>query len=143
MNKDQHSGFRDLVSAVGVCGLVLLTALTAPQWWGSVQRWLGPLQDWLLPMAPSVEQRSTSVSKAPAAAWTDSEIKSALMQCIRALAPLTADAAPLDPIRDEDCGAPAPVLLKSIGAVDKVSFDPPLVLNCSMVLGLDRWLKDS
>jgi len=142
MNKDQHSGFRDLVSAVAVCGLVLLAALTAPQWWGSVQRWLGPLQDWL-PMVPSVEQRSTSVSKAPAAAWTDSEIKSALMQCIQALAPLTADVAPLDPIRDEDCGAPAPVLLKSIGAVHKVSFDPPLVLNCSMVLGLDRWLKDS
>jgi len=35
------------------------------------------------------------------------------------------------------------VLLKSIGDVDKVSFDPPLVLDCAMVVGLDRWLKDS
>jgi hypothetical protein len=34
------------------------------------------------------------------------------------------------------------VLLKSIGAEDKVSFDPPLVLNCAMVAALDRWLRD-
>ena len=65
------------------------------------------------------------------------------MQCIQALGPITANVAPLDPIRDGDCGTPAPVLLKSIGAVDKVSFDPPLVLHCAMVAGLDRWLQDS
>src|SRR5262250_191150 len=129
MNKDD-SGFRDLVSIVAVSGLVLLAALVAPLWWGSAQRWLGPLQDWL-PMAPPVEEGSTSVPKAPAAAWTDSEIKVALMQCVQALAPITADVAPLDPIRTGDCGAPGPVLLKSIGAVDKVLFDPPLVLNCA------------
>jgi hypothetical protein len=65
------------------------------------------------------------------------------MQCIQALAPLTAEVDSLTPIRSGDCGAPAPVLLKSIGATDKVSFDPPLVLNCAMVAGLDRWLRDS
>ena len=142
MNQDEHSGFRDLVSAIAVCGIVLLVALSAPLWWGSAQRWLGPLQDWL-PMAPSLEEGSTRAPEASAAAWTDKEIKAALMQCIQALAPITADVAPLDPIRDGDCGAPAPVLLKSIGDVDKVSFDPPLVLDCAMVVGLDRWLKDS
>jgi hypothetical protein len=142
MNQDEHSGFRDLVSAIAVCGIVLLVALSAPLWWGSAQRWLGPLQDWL-PMAPSLEEGSTRAPEAPAAAWIDKEIKAALMQCIQALAPITADVAPLDPIRDGDCGAPAPVLLKSIGDVDKVSFDPPLVLDCAMVVGLDRWLKDS
>jgi hypothetical protein len=94
-------------------------------------------------MAPSLEEGSTRAPEAPAAAWTDKEIKAALMQCIQALAPITADLAASDPIRDGDCGAPAPVLLKSIGAVDKVSFDPPLVLDCAMVVGLDRWLRDS
>jgi Extensin-like protein C-terminus len=139
MNEDEHAGFRHVVSAIAVCGLVLLVALTAPLWWGPAQRWLGP---WL-PMAPRVEEGSTSVPKAPAAAWTDQEIKAGLMQCIRALAPIAADAAPLDPIRDGDCGAPAPVLLKSIGGVDEVSFDPPLVLDCAMVVALDHWLRDS
>jgi hypothetical protein len=33
MSKDEHSGLRDLVSAIAVCGLVLLAALTVPLWW--------------------------------------------------------------------------------------------------------------
>ena len=65
------------------------------------------------------------------------------MQCIKALAPVTADVVPVDPIRNGDCGAPAPVLVTSIGNTERVSFDPPLVLDCAMVVGLDRWLKDS
>ena len=140
MNQNDHSGFRDLVSVIAVCGFVLLAALTAPLWWGSAQRWLGPLQDWL-PLAPS--EPVEKAPQGPTATWTDKEIEAALMQCVQALAPLTADVDSLAPIRSGDCGAPAPVLLKSIGAADKVSFDPPLVLDCAMVAGVDRWLRDS
>ena len=135
MNQDDHSGFRDLVSAIAVCGLVLLAALSAPLWWGSAQRWLGPL-----PLAPS--EQKEKAPEGPTSTWTDKEIETALMQCVQALAPLMADVGSLAPIRSGDCGAPAPVLLKSIGAEDKVSFDPPLVLNCAMVAALDRWLRD-
>jgi hypothetical protein len=135
MNQDDHSGFRDLVSAIAVCGLVLLAALSAPLWWGSAQRWLGPL-----PLAPS--EQKEKATEGPTSTWTDKEIETALMQCVQALAPLMADVGSLAPIRSGDCGAPAPVLLKSIGAEDKVSFDPPLVLNCAMVAALDRWLRD-
>jgi hypothetical protein len=141
MNKDEYSGFRDLVSVIAVCGFVLLAALTAPLWSGPAQNWLGSLKDGL-PMAPSPEQVG-KMPQGPTATWTDKEIEAALMQCIQALAPVTADVAPLDPIRDGNCGAPAPVLVKSIGGADKVSFDPPLVLDCAMVVGLDRWLKES
>ena len=140
MNRDEYSGFRDLVSVIAVCGFVLLAALTAPLWSGPAQNLLGSLKDWL-PMAPSSEQEG-KMPQGPTATWTDKEIEAALMQCIQALAPVTADVAPLDPIRDGNCGAPAPVLVKSIGGADKVSFDPPLVLDCAMVVGLDRWLKD-
>jgi hypothetical protein len=140
MNENDHSGFRDLVSVIAVCGLVLLAALTAPLWWGSAQRWLGPLQDWLS-LAPS--EPVEKATQGPTATWTDKEIEAALMQCVQALAPLTADVDSLAPIRNGDCGTPAPVLLRSIGTADKVSFDPPLVLNCAMVTALDRWLRDS
>jgi hypothetical protein len=136
---NEHSGFRDLISAIAVCGLILLAALTGPLWWGSV--WLGPLRDWL-PIAPSDQQRE-KVLQGPTATWTNEEIEMALMQCIQMLAPINADVTPLDPIRDSDCGAPAPVLVKSIGGAGKVSFDPPLVLDCAMVVGLDRWLAES
>jgi len=137
MNQDDHSGFGDLISAFAVCGLVLLAALTVPLWWGSAQRWLG---DWL-PHAPS--EQGEKAAPGPTAGWTDKEIEAALMQCVQALAPLAAEVDSLTPIRSGDCGTPAPVLLKSIGAANKVSFDPPLVLDCAMVASLDRWLRDS
>lgn len=140
MNQDDHSGFRDLVSVIAVCGLVLLVALTAPLWWASAQRWLASLQDWL-PRAPS--EQAEKAPQGPSATWTDKEIEAALMHCVQALASLTAEVDSLAAIRSGDCGTPAPVLLKSIGATDKVSFDPPLVLDCAMVAGLDRWLRDS
>jgi hypothetical protein len=139
MNQNDHSGFRGLVSVIAVCGLVLLAALTVPLWLGSAQRWLGPLQE--LPFAPS--EQGEKAPQAPTATWTDKEIEAALMQCVQTLAPLMADVDSLVPIHSGDCGAPAPVLVKSIGGADKVSFDPPLVLNCAMVAGLDRWLRDS
>ena len=47
------------------------------------------------------------------------------------------------PIRSGDCGVAAPVLVSSIGGMEKVSFDPPLVLDCAMVVGLNRWLTES
>ena len=141
MNEDEESGFPSLVSVIAVCGFALLTALTAPLWVGPAQNWL-PLKNWL-PIAPSVEKGGTQSPQTPAAAWTDEEIQTALMQCVQALAPITADVAPLPPIRSGDCGVAAPVLVNSIGGVEKVSFDPPLVLDCAMVVGLDRWLTES
>ena len=141
MNEREHSGIRDLVSVVAVCGFVLLVALTAFLFLGPAQNWFGSLKDWLR-VAPSTEQGGKA-PQGPTAAWTDMEIKAALMQCIKALAPITADVVPLDPVRDGNCGAPAPILVKSIGSTESISFDPPLVLDCAMVVGLDRWLKDS
>jgi hypothetical protein len=139
MGEDEQSGFSHLVSAIAVCGLALLAALTAPIWSGPAQSWLGPLRDWL-PMAP---KQGTRGPEAPAATWTDKEVEAALMHCVQALAPVITNVVPLDPIRDGDCGAPAPVLVKSIGGADKVSFDPPLLLDCAMVVAMDRWLQDS
>jgi hypothetical protein len=141
MIEREHSGIRDLVSVIAGCGFVLLAALIAFLVLGPAQNWFGSLKDWL-PMAPSTEEGEKAPQE-PTAAWTDVEIKTALMQCIKALAPITADVAPVDPIRNGDCGAPAPVRVTSIGNTETVSFDPPLVLDCAMVAGLDRWLKDS
>ena len=111
MNEREHSGFRDLVSVIAVCGFILLAALTAFLWSGPARNWSASLKDWLR-VAPSTDQGGKA-PQGPTAAWTDMEIKAALMQCIKSLAPVTADVAAVDPIRDGDCGAPAPVLVKS------------------------------
>ena len=140
MNEDERSGV--LVSAIAVGGLGLFAVLTIPLWPGPAQAWLGPLKDWL-PAQPAVETCTETV-QGPMDAWSDNEVKTALTQCAQGLALVTADVAPLAPIRCGDRGTPAPVLVRSIGGgTDKVSFDPPLMLYCAMVVGLDRWLTES
>src|SRR4029453_16327729 len=107
MNEREHSGFRDLVSVVAVCGFVLLVALIAFLFLGPAQNWFGSVKDWLR-LVPSPDQGGEA-PQGQTLTWTDMEIKAALMQCIKALAPVSADVVPVDPIRDGDCGAPAPV----------------------------------
>src|SRR5262245_15310215 len=99
MKEREHSGIRDLVSVIAVCGFVLLAALIAFLWSGPAQNWFGSLKDWMT-VAPSTEQGGKA-PQGPTATWTDMEIKAALMQCIKALAPVTADVAPVDPIEDD------------------------------------------
>lgn len=77
----------------------------------------------------------------PPAQWSDREVEAALMECLHLLAPLTAEIVPLAPIRSGSCGAPAPVLLRSLGAKEKVIVDPPLLINCPMIVALHGWLE--
>jgi len=143
--EEQSSLTQRVVSAIAVCGFALLAILATPLLSAVPRNWPEWLRDWLPPRA-SQQQAGTQapqVPQPPADTWTDKEIKTALAQCLQALAPITADVAPLGPIRSGDCGTAAPVLVKSIGGAHKVSFDPPLILDCAMVVGLDRWLEKS
>ena len=71
------------------------------------------------------------------------EVELALMECLRLLAPLSAEVVPVAPIREGDCGTPAGVLLRSLGDKERVTFDPPLLLNCPMVVALSHWLESA
>jgi hypothetical protein len=73
--------------------------------------------------------------------WSHYEVELALMECIRLVAVVAAEVVPVAPIRDGTCGTPAPVLLRSLGGMEKVVFEPPLLLNCPMVAALSRWLE--
>jgi hypothetical protein len=72
--------------------------------------------------------------------WSDREVIAALKDCLRRLAPLGARIEIAEPVRKERCGAPAPVVLKRIGAVD---LQPPPMLNCAMVESLHAWVEKS
>jgi hypothetical protein len=78
---------------------------------------------------------------APPPEWSGVEVGAALMECVNLLAPINAQVIPLAPVRYNDCGTPAPVLLRSIGGKDRIVVDPPLVMNCPMVAALSRWLE--
>ncbi len=77
----------------------------------------------------------------PPLSWTHQQIEQALMECLSAIAPLNAEIIPLAPLAYGGCGTPAPVLLRSLGGKDKVTFDPPLLVNCPLVASLSRWLE--
>ena len=74
--------------------------------------------------------------------WSDAQIITALRECVRLLAPIAADVEVSEPVKREQCGAPAPVLLKRIGSgANKVEISPPAVLNCAMVVSLHAWVE--
>ncbi len=77
----------------------------------------------------------------PPLSWTHLEIEAALMECLSMLAPVTAEIVPLAPHAYGGCGTPAPVLLRSLGAKPKVVLDPPLLINCPVVVALNQWLE--
>jgi hypothetical protein len=50
---------------------------------------------------------------------------------------------PAPPLKEGDCGTPAPVLLKSLGRTSTVEMRPPIVLSCPAVAALHDWLEQT
>jgi hypothetical protein len=74
--------------------------------------------------------------------WTDVEVIAALKECLRLLGPIAADIEVNQPVKQEQCGTPAPMLLKRIGSgANKLEFNPPAMLNCQMVVALHGWVE--
>ena len=80
--------------------------------------------------------------EAPTVPWTEAEVSAAKAKCTELLAAVTLDYQPLDPIKEGICGAPAPILLKSIGKDPKVEIDPPATVTCPLASALSTWLKE-
>lgn len=74
--------------------------------------------------------------------WTTDEIKEALKECIRLVAPIHAEIEPEQPMKRGLCGLPAPVQLRALGdGPTKVEFHPPVSVSCRLVTGLYRWTE--
>jgi hypothetical protein len=74
--------------------------------------------------------------------WTDPELVAAKAKCVDALSKLKLDYEPLPPIKQGLCGAPAPILLKSLGSDPKVKINPPATVDCALARALSRWLDE-
>src|SRR4029077_7576888 len=75
--------------------------------------------------------------------WTDAEIAEARAKCTEALSSLTLEYEPLPPIKEGLCGAPGPILLKSLGQEPEVALDPPATVTCTLAKALSTWLNES
>ena len=73
--------------------------------------------------------------------WTKDEMDTARAQCNALLATVSAVTTPVEPLRQGECGAPAPVEVISIGSNPQVTLSTPVVMTCAMVVGLHKWLK--
>jgi hypothetical protein len=93
-----------------------------------------------LPSPPTTEMKRGNAT--PGDVWSDTQVISALRECVRLLAPIAAEVEISEPLKQDECGAPAPVLVKRVGAgANKVEFSPPVVVNCPMVVGLHTWVE--
>jgi hypothetical protein len=93
--------------------------------------------------SPPADPKAAAKAEPPEPdAWSDAEIIAALRDCLRKLAPLGAEIELAEPVRREQCGAPAPVVLRRIGTgANRVEFQPPPTINCAMVAGLSAWVE--
>lgn len=94
------------------------------------------------PIPPADPKSEAAKVEPPPDVWSDAEIIAALRDCLKRLAPLGAEVDIAPPVKHEQCGAPAPVLLKRIGSgPNRVEFQPPPMLNCAMVTSLQAWVE--
>jgi hypothetical protein len=95
------------------------------------------------PAGGSTEQTPHAPSQMASIPWTDAEIAEAKAKCSQALSSLTLNYEPLPPIKEGLCGAPAPILLKSLGRDPEVALDPPATVTCNLAKALSAWLNES
>jgi hypothetical protein len=74
--------------------------------------------------------------------WTETEIAAAKTKCSEALSPVTLNYEALPPIKEGLCGAPAPILLKSLGQ-NQVALDSPATVTCALAKALSAWLNET
>src|SRR4029077_6564163 len=79
----------------------------------------------------------------PTIQWSDAEVAAAKAKCTEALSSIKLNYEPLAPIKQGLCGAPAPILLKSLGSDTKVEIDPPATVTCALAKALSTWLNET
>src|SRR4029077_11970028 len=79
----------------------------------------------------------------PTIPWSDAEVAAAKAKCAEALSSIKLNYEPLAPIKQGLCGAPAPILLKSLGSDTKVEIDPPATVTCALAKALSTWLNET
>jgi hypothetical protein len=73
--------------------------------------------------------------------WPAGEIEAAQARCKAILKSIDAVALPQPPIKQGKCGAPAPIRLISLGTKERVTFEPPALVNCEMAGALNEWIS--
>jgi hypothetical protein len=92
---------------------------------------------------PAAEATTPAGAKAAAdPGWSAQEIAAARARCAVLFKGLAVLAVPDGPVREgNECGAPAPMRLISVGKEPQVAFSPPPTLTCDMIAQLHKWVE--
>lgn len=82
---------------------------------------------------------SAPASPDAAPVWSEDVIRSAREECAVLMGNLAAEWSAAAPMRTTSCGAPGPIVLRSVGT-QKVTLAPAAVTNCSTAAALSRWM---
>jgi hypothetical protein len=94
------------------------------------------------PFKPKSEKKPAPPSAKRSVPWSEAQIEAAKAKCDELLADVTLEYEPQPPIKEGVCGAPAPILVKSIGSDPKVVIVPAAKINCAVAVALEKWLKE-
>lgn len=78
----------------------------------------------------------------PPSTWSPQDIAEAKARCTAILKRIHAIAVPQEPIKEGNCGTPAPIQLISIGQNPQVSLSPPAIVNCDFAEALTTWMEN-
>jgi len=96
-----------------------------------------------LAAAPAPEEEPHLPGDQPTLPWQSPKVNAALAACAKLLDGVAIDYEQLPPIKQGLCGAPAPILVKSIGKDPAVAIEPPATINCALAAGLAAWLQNT
>ncbi len=77
-------------------------------------------------------------SDQPTVAWSEDEVAAAKADCAKLLSGVALEYQPLPPLKEGICGAPAPILVKSIGGV---AIEPAATMTCALASGVATWIS--
>ena len=93
----------------------------------------------LMPQAAAAQ--APVATPLPPPGWSTGEVETELARCVQLLRGLDIVAKPLAPLREHECGTPAPVELISVGKSPQVSFYPTVTVTCDLAAALAKWVK--
>ena len=115
----------------------LVASLVAPLWLnGAALAQAGAGPGVTLPAAPA-----PAAAPLPPPGWSSTEVETELARCAQLLRDVDVVARHLQPIKEHECGAPAPLELISVGKSPQVSFSPPVIVTCDLAAALARFVK--
>lgn len=136
------SAMVQMLSSVSRSKLSWMASALAGVCSGAIPLDLARAQTAAVPANQPAEHAPTEPAAVPVSKniWTAADIQVEQARCHQLLKGLDVVARPVAPMREQECGAAAPMELISVGKNPQVTFFPPVTVTCDLAAALHRWI---